>query len=170
MKKWLRNFWYYYKVPALVFLTAAAGVLYLYFTQRETVHSDYDVAVVTPRSVSAEQRTLLRGILEQAGQDQDGDGTVSVQIHIYRFSIGESGQDQNAVAGLDADLVGKLSGLFFTESPQRFEASTNGFNVADAIPVSNIPLLSGCGIDDLHLLIRTDADQKYASLISAITE
>lgn len=170
MKKWLQNFWYYYKVPALIVLAAAAAGLYFYFTQRGTVPSDYDVAVITPRGCSAEQLAKLSGILEQAGQDQNGDGSVAIQIHVYRFTVGGTGQDQSAVAGLDADLVGKLSGIFFTESPEQFEASTNGFTAADAIPVDNIPQLSGCGIDDLYLLVRTDADNKYASLLSALTE
>ena len=116
-------------------------------------------------------RNFIRGaLLEQAGQDQNGDGSVAIQIHVYRFTVGGTGQDQSAVAGLDADLVGKLSGIFFTESPEQFEASTNGFTAADAIPVDNIPQLSGCGIDDLYLLVRTDADNKYASLLSALTE
>ncbi|MBQ6503553.1 MAG: hypothetical protein IJI57_06540 [Flexilinea sp.] len=168
-KKRINNFWYYYKVPTIIFLLVFAAGIYLFLTHRQSVVSDYDVAIVSPRGCSDEQLEKLRSALEQAGQDQNGDGQVVVTVHLYRFALGADGQDAKAVAGLDADLVGKMSGIFFTEDPAQFEASANGLGkAADAVPVSEIPLLTGCGIDDLYLLIRADADEKYASLRSAL--
>lgn len=171
MKNKLQNFWYYYKVPALIILAILAAGLYFFLTNQGSVTGDYDIAVISARSCTDEQLTLIRTAFGQAGKDQNGDGIVEVKTHVYRFALGEDGQDPKEVAGLDADLVGKMSGIFFTEYPDRFESVTNGIGkAADAIPVSDIPALSGCGIDYLYLLSRADADPKYTALISALTE
>lgn len=169
MKKRLENFWYYHKIHTLILLAVLAAGIYLFLTHRSSVKSDYDIAIVSPNAFTEEQTAAIKSIIEQLGTDQNGDNTVTVNIHIYRFSIGEAGQDQQAVAGLDADLVGKMSGIFFVDSPDKFEAATNELGkAADAIPVSNIPALTGCGIDDLWLLIRTEADPKYSTICSAL--
>ena len=169
MKKRLANFWYYHKIHTVILLAVLAAGIYLFLTHRSTVKSDYDIAIVSPRACTEEQTAAIKSVIEQSGTDQNGDGRVTADIHIYRFAIGEAGQDQQAVAGLDADLVGKMSGIFLVDSPGKFEAATNGLGtVADAIPVSDIPALSGCGIDDLWLLIRTEADDKYSSILSAL--
>ena len=171
MKIKFKNFWYYYKVPLIIILVIAIVGLYFFLTQRGTVSSDYDIAIVSPRGVSAEQMEKLQNVLERGGTDQTGDGAVHADVHVYRFSIGEDGQDPKEIAGLDADLVGKLSGIFFVEDPDRFEESTNGIGkAADAVPVSDIPALSGCGLDDLYLLQRRDADEKYSDLRSNLTK
>ena len=169
MKKKIQNFWYYHKVPAIIILVVLAAGIYLLLTQRQSVESDYHAAVVSPQGLSGEQLARLQSVLEGIGQDQNGDGTVAVQLRVFRFAIGEDGQDMNEVAALDADLVGKESGLFFVENPEKFEQLTNAAGkAADAVAVSEIPLLSGCGIDDLFLLMRADAEEKYALLTSAL--
>ena len=169
MKAKLQNFWYYYKIYVIIFLVLLAAGIY-FLTQQKPAASDYDAAIIIARECSDEQVSKIRTVLEQAGEDQNGDGTVIVNVHVFRFAIGEDGQNIYEIAGLDADLVGKTSGLFFTEDPNRFESATNGIGQAgDAIPVCSIPLLSGLGIDDLNILIRTDADEKYALLVSALT-
>ena len=171
MKKRLQNFWYYYKVHTIIILTVLAALLYFFWAQKDTVKSDYSAAIVSPRGCTEEQLTMIRTALEQAGKDQNGDGAVTATVRIYRFAIGKDGQDRTEIAKLDADLVGKESGLFFTDDPEQFEVSTNGIGkAADAIPVSEIPLFSGCGIDDLFLLRRSDMDEKYNSLLSALSE
>ena len=74
-------------------------------------------------------------------------------------------------AGRDQDLVGNVSGLFFTDDPESFERAVNGIvKAADAVPVSDIPLLAGSGLDDLYLVVRSGADEKYTELKSAITQ
>ena len=170
MKKWLKNFWYYYKVPVIIaFVILAVGIYFL--SQRRSVKSDYDAAVVSARGCSDEQLARLRSVLEQAGRDQTGDGIVTVKIHVYRFAIGTDGQDREAIAGLDADLVGKVSGLFFVDDPEQFEESTNGIGKAsDAFPVSDISQLKEYGIDSLYLLVRKDMDEKYDVLKTVLAE
>ena len=171
MKKKLQNFWYYYKIPAIIILVIFAAGLYFFLTTRGSVPGDYHIAIISSRSCSDEQLSKVKTALEGAGEDQNGDGVTAVGIRVFHFAIGKDGQDMKEIAGLDADLVGKESGLFFTEDPEQFEASTNGIGKASgAVPVSEIPLLADCGLDDLYLLPRTDADYKYTLLLSALTE
>ena len=171
MKKKLQNFWYYYKVPAIIALIVLAAGIYLFLLQHRSVESDYHAAIVSPKSPSADQLERIQKVLEGIGQDQNGDGSVVVTLRVFRFAIGEDGQGMNEAAALDADLVGNQSGLFFVNDPEKFEKSTNGIGkAADAVPVSGLPLLSGCGIDDLYFLVRSGADQRYIEMRSALTE
>ena len=171
MKAKLQNFWYYYKVPVIIVLVILAVGLWFFLQDRMIESADYDIAVVSPRGCSDEQAAVIRRTLEAAGRDQDRDGFVRADLHIYRFAIGKDGQDQTEVAKLDADLVGNVSGLFFTDDPESFERAVNGIvKAADAVPVSDIPLLAGSGLDDLYLVVRSGADEKYTELKSAITQ
>lgn len=171
MKKKFQNFWYYYKVLAIIVLAVLAVGIYFFLIQRRSVESDYHAAIVSPQSPSSDQLERIQKALEEIGQDQNGDGSVVVNLRVFRFAIGESGQGMNEAAALDADLVGNESGLFFVEDPEKFEKSTNGIGkAADAVPVSGIPLFSGCGIDDLYFLVRSGADQRYIEIRSALTE
>ena len=168
MKKKLLNFWYYYKVHIIIILTLLAAGLY-FLSLREEDISDYHAAIVSPRGFSDEQLVQIQNVLEQAGQDQTGDNAVSVKVQAFRFAIGENGQDSNEIAKLDADLVGKVSGLFIVEDPKQFEEVTNGIgNASEALPISNFPQFSGCGIEDMYILPRTDADSKYSVMLSTL--
>lgn len=169
MKKKLQNFWYYHKIPTVIVLVVLAAGLNFFLISRQTAESDYHIAIVSPQARSGEQLERIQKVLEGIGQDQNGDGTVAVQLRVFRFAIGEDGQDMNEVAALDADLVGNESGLFFVEDPKKFEKSTNGIGKAsDAVAVSEIPLLSGCGIDDLYLLIRNGSEDRYTKMVSIL--
>ncbi len=171
MKKQLQNFWYYHKVHVIIILAVLAAVLWFYLQYRQTTAPDYHAAIVSPGGCPDEQLAKLRSVLEGEGKDQNGDGLVSATVRVYRFAVGEDGQERTEIAKLDADLVGKQSGIFFIEDPERFEKVTNGIGkAADAVPVGDIPPLSGCGIDGLYLLIRDGADPKYAELLSALTK
>ncbi len=171
MKKKLQNFWYYRKIPVIIVLVVLAAGIYLFLTKQQTVTSDYDIAIVSPRGLTGEQTEQIQRIIAANGTDQNGDGMVLAQLRVFRFAIGEDGQNVNEVAALDADLVGNESGMFFVEDPEKFEKSTNGLGKAsDAVPVSSIPLFSGCGIDDMYILVRTDAEEKYALLKSSLID
>ncbi len=171
MKKKLQNFWYYSKVYIIIVLAVLAAVLWFRLQGRQTAAADYYAAIVSPRGCTDEQLAKIQSALEGAGRDQDGDGVVRVTVNVYRFAIGEDGQERTEIAKLDSDLVGKQSGVFFVEDAERFEEATNGIGkAADALPVGEIPQLSGCGIDGLYLLVRDGADPKYAGLLSELTK
>lgn len=169
MKKAFQNFWYYYKIPVIiVFVLLAAGLYFL--LQPKTPESDYEAAVISGRGCSDEQLAAIQNALQTAGRDRNGDGTVIVKMNIYRFEIGAEGQDINAIAGLDADLVGKASGIFFAEDPEAFEEVSNGIvNAVAAVPLSEVRPLAGNAPENLFLMIRTDAEEKYTELFSALT-
>ena len=170
MKKAFQNFWYYHKIPVIIVLVLLAVGLY-FLLQPKTPESDYEAAVISGRGCSDEQLAAIQNALQTAGRDRNGDGTVTVQIHVYRFEIGAAGQDINAVAGLDADLVGKESGVFFAEDPESFEEVSNGIvKAAGAVPVSEVRSLAGAAPESLFLMIRTDAEEKYTELFSALTD
>ena len=169
MKNKILNFWYYHKVHVFVALVILVMGAYFILTSRTVVQSDYDIAIVSAQGCSEEQMAQIRDVFQKAGKDQSGDGEVTVNLHLYRFAIGAEGQDGEAVAGLDADLVGNMSGIFLVDDPEGFEEATNGLGkTADAIPVGNISAFSGCGIDDLWLLLRTNTDEKYSTMLSAL--
>lgn len=169
MLKELQNFWYYYRVQTVIALIVLAAGGYL-LSQRDTVKYDYDIAIISPFGCSDGQLAEIRSVLEAAGSDQTGDGEVHVKLHLYRLSLGADGQDSNEIGALDADLVGRVSGIFFTEDPEAFEEATNGLGRAsDAIPVREIEKLSGCGLDGFSLLPRKDSQEKYAVMRNALT-
>ena len=171
MKNKITNLLYYTKIHMIIILVVLAVGAYFFLTQQNSVKSDYDIAIVSAKGCSEEQMAQIRDVFQQAGTDQNDDGAVTVKVHLYRFAIGEAGQDREAVAGLDADLVGKVSGIFFLDNPDGFEAATNGLGkAADAIQARSISALSHCGIDDLSLLIRAEADEKYTQVLSALTK
>ena len=169
MKKKFENFWYYFKIPAVIALVLLALGLY-FLLQPKTPVSDYDAAVISGSGCSEEQLERLQTILQQAGQDQNGDGAVTVKMHLYRFTIGAAGQDINEIAGLDADLVGKVSGIFLAEDPEAFEEASNRLvAAADAVPLSEINAFSGAVPDGLYLLLRSGADPRYSTLFTTLT-
>ena len=84
MKKWLQNFWYYYKIPVIVVLAVLAAGIYYFLIQRQSVESDYHAAIVSPRQLSDEQLERIKSVLERIGKDQNGDGRVEVQLRVFR--------------------------------------------------------------------------------------
>ena len=169
MKETIRNFWYYHKLHVIIALTVLLAGSYL-FTQKETVKPDYDAAVISPAGCTEQQLQMLKAALEQAGEDRTEDGQVSVRIHVYRLTVGADGQNANEIAALDADLVGKVSGLFITGDPTSLEKATNGLlKAADAIPIGTVSRLSECGMEEMFLMLRHDVDEKYAVICAALT-
>ena len=163
-KKKIRNFWYYYKAQTIIVLIILASVLW-FMTLGKIPPDDYIIGIVSPRGFSGDQLVRIRSVFEQAGMDLNRDGSVNVKLNLFRFAIGTEGADSTEIARLDADLVGHESGIFFTEDPEAFEAATNGIGKAtDAVPVSEVPAFSDCGIDELFFLLRKDADPKYSEI------
>ena len=166
MKAKFANFWYYYKIPLLVALIVLTAGGYLLLQQIKTDPADYDVAIVSPDYYADEQISALQNFLASAGTDITGDGKIIVTIHRYRLAIGEEGQDISEISALDADLVGKVSGLFILQDPPAFETATNG--ICRASEAVSCEALEEIG-SNLYLSVREGANEKYAALLKALT-
>ncbi len=170
MKAALENFWYHYKIPVLLAAAILVAGSYLLAQQLKTVPADYEVALVSSEYYLDEQLAALQEVLTAAGKDTNGDGSIVVAVHRYRLKIGADGQDSVEIGALDADLVGNRSGLFLLEDPPAFEEATNGIcRASEAIPCTEIKTLSGGGWSDLSAVVRENADEKYAVMLSALT-
>ena len=155
MKKFFENLWYHYKAAIIVSVLVLAAGMYMLAQNRTVSVPDIRAAVISSGSCSDEQIERLKAILESSGADQNFDGQVTAEIRFYQLSLGESGQNINALGALDADLVGNLSGLFLLEDPAAFESATNGIICeADCVPVGETEALSGLGFDDLYAAVR----------------
>ena len=155
----LKNWLWYHKIPLLV---AAAVLLvggYLHFQDRSVPEADYHIGLVSTASYSPEQLAAFQEAAVSAGQDQNGDGQVLVQFHTYPVDLetGDtaSGRDSfEIIAALDADLVGRVSGIFLLEDPEAFQTASNGLLAQPYVPWQ----------EGLSLALRGDADTKYLQL------
>ncbi|MBQ3373040.1 MAG: hypothetical protein IJG40_07905 [Oscillospiraceae bacterium] len=168
--KRIQNFWYHYKTAAIIAAVIIAAGVYLVLQQSKTVKPDYEVAIVTPAYITEEQLSSLKDVLQQNGEDCSGDGSVVVNLRVYRIALGQDGQDSAVIGALDADLVGNVSGLFLLDDPGIFEETANGIcKASEAVPVSGCEELKGLGFDGLFLSCRTGAEKKYAAMLEALT-
>lgn len=155
MKKIFENLWYHYKAAIIVSVLVLAAGAYMLAQSLGVTVPDYRAAIISSGSCSDEQLERLKNVLESAGTDRNSDGQVSAEIKFYQLSLGESGQNINALGALDADLVGNVSGLFLLEDPAAFESATNGIICeADCVPAGETEALSGLGLDDLYAAVR----------------
>ena len=127
----LKNWWWYHKKAALAAALVAAALLYMGIQNSRTVEPDYHVGLVTMTPYSPEQLADMEQRLCAAGQDQNGDGQVLVQLHTYYVDLADDSPNAShnhyeVVMALDADLVGKVSGLFLLSDPEAFQRTTNG--------------------------------------------
>ena len=157
MKDKLENIWYHYKAPILIISAILLVLVYFAFQKASIQTTDYQAAIVSPDYYSEEAVTSLSEALKSHGTDLNGDGIITVQVVSYHIVLGAENQNVNEIGALDADLVGKNSGLFFLADPMAFETSTNGICLfKDAAPVSSFDFLSGLGFDSLYAVVRPD--------------
>ena len=161
----LKNFWYYYKIPVLIGLAAAAMWAWLALQDAGTPQADYHIGLV--RAVPCTQEALedLEARLAAAGEDRNGDGQVLVQVHTYFVDLADDSpnagvNNAQTVSALDADLIGKVSGIFLLEDVTTFRQVTAGITE----PV--VPYFD----QGLYLALRSDADRSYAALAEALLD
>ena len=159
-RKRIENIWFYYKKHILIGLAVVLVLVYLGIQKLNTEKPDYHIGLVRSASLSDEDLNALNAAFTAAGQDLNGDGQVLVQIHTYYADLAD--EDENAgvnnaeaVQGLDADLIGKMSGIFLLEDVATFQTLTNGIVSADVIPMDY----------GLFLAVRNDATEAYTDLI-----
>lgn len=158
----LRNFWYYYKTHLLIALAVVLVAGYFTVQRIMTPEPDYHIGLIRAMPLPDADLDALNASFATAGKDRNGDGQVLVQIHTFYVDLAD--QDENAgvnnaqvVAGLDADLVGGVSGIFLTEDPQTLQAITG-------------EIFTDAGVSygyDLYLCIRSDAPEDYRQLAEA---
>ena len=159
-RKKLQNIWFYYKKHILIGLAVVLVLAYLGIQKLTTEKPDYHIGIVRSESLTAEEMNTLTAAFTAAGQDLNGDGQVLVQIHTYYADLADDSENAGvnnaeAVQGLDADLIGKMSGIFLLEDVDTFQALTNGIVSADVISMDY----------GLFLTVRNDAPEAYTDLI-----
>ena len=126
--------------------------------QSRTEEPDYHVGLVTMASYSPEQLADMEQRLCAAGQDQNGDGQVLVQLHTYYVDLADDSPNAGykryeVVAALDADLVGKVSGIFLLSDPEAFQKTTNGL-LSETMAAWEYGLTLACRADAADADIR----------------
>jgi hypothetical protein len=157
VQKWLKNYWYYYKTHTIIAALVAAAGLFLLMQNLGRVEPDYHVGIVTTLPCREETLARWEAAFCQRGVDRNGDGQVMVQIHPYPVDLANPPQNTDTyqiIAQLDADLVGKVSGIFLVEDPEAFQTATNG---ALAEPFLETE-------DGLFLAFHKDAPEEYRQL------
>lgn len=160
----LKNWWWYNKLYVLIGIAAAGVLVYCFVPSKKAENPDYHVAVVTKQALREEEYSAIAEYLSALGEDVNRDGEVSVHIKAYGVDLENprpSGANENfqLVAGLDADLVGKVSGLFILDEPEVFQRVTN-----NALDESFVPLQDG-----LVAGVRQGAEDVYRRLLDALS-
>lgn len=159
-RKKLQTIWFYYKKHILIGMAVVLVLAYLGIQKINTEKPDYHIGIVRSESLSADEMSALNAAFTAAGEDLNGDGQVLVQIHTYYADLADSSENAGvnnaeAVQGLDADLIGKMSGIFLLEDVETFLALTNEILSTDVIPMDY----------GLFLTFRNDASEAYTDLI-----
>lgn len=162
MKK-LENFWFYYKKHLLISLAFLLAAGYLAAQKAGTPEPDYHIGLVKAVPCTEEQLLDWEARFAAAGEDLNGDGQVLVKIHTFFVDLADDSPNAGVtnaqtVSALDADLIGKVSGIFLLEDVETFRRITN-----DILEPSDIAFEQG-----LFLTLRKDADAPYRVLFDEI--
>lgn len=157
--KKLENFWFYYKNPLLIALAAVLVLGYLGLQKASTPEPDYHIGLVRSTPLTDDALLRLEHDFSAAGEDRNGDGQVLVQIHTYYVDLAAASPDDQVVCALDADLIGKVSGLFLMEDAPTLRAVTNGI-LSDTLSVLD---------NGLELAPRRDAPEYYLALAEKLS-
>lgn len=160
----LQNFWFYYKKHLLVALAVMSVLLYLGIQKAAAPKADYHIGLVRAVQLTDAELQSLEAVLRTAGEDRNGDGQVLVALHTYYVDLADDAPNAGVanagvVAGLDADLVGAISGIFLLEDVDLFRSITGNILAEGAVPMES----------GLFLTIRADADPAYVSLYKKLS-
>lgn len=158
----LQNFWFYYKKHLLAALAVLAVIVYLSVQSAGKPEPDYHIGLISTTPRSDTQLAVLTDSFSVVGNDLNGDGQVLVQLHTFFLDLADDSpnagvSNADKAAALDADLIGKVSGIFLTEDPQTLQAITGRIFTDAPVPFA----------DGLYLCIRSDAPDAYRQLVEA---
>lgn len=188
IKKKVTAFWYYNKVAVCIGIVVALVGIDMLVTSRQIVNPDFSAALISLDSYSAEELEELENAIAASASDVNGDGRIKVELRYYPVNVsGEEdlSYDYIAVSKLEADLAGRVSGLFLVSDPEGFQRSSHMFAYLDGsmpdeeaadlenmvLPIRQISALDGAGHDNLYLGIRLDHPQAadYRALLDGMT-
>lgn len=188
IKKRLTAFWYYNKVYVCIGIVIALIGIDMLVTSRQIIKPDFSAALISLDSYSAEELDALENAIAARAPDVNGDGRIKVELRYYPVNVsGEEdlSYDYIAVSKLEADLAGRVSGLFLVSDPEGFQQNSHMFAYLDgsmpdedAVDLENMVLsirqvsaLDGAGHDNLYLGIRLDHPQvaDYRALLDGMT-
>lgn len=158
MKK-LENIWFYYKKHLLIALAVILASGYLLLQKTVTPDADYHIGLLQALPCTEAEADALEARFASAGVDRNGDGQVLVQIHTYFVDLTDDSpnagvNNAQTISSLDADLIGKLSGIFLVEDVETFQKITD--NILDPV-VTDFDM-------GLAIGLRKDADNDYITL------
>lgn len=128
-----KNWWYYHKWYVLLGILAVVGLISLVsgILHTKTNLPDYSIAYIGSYALPGSTVEQLETALAQLGEDRNGNGSVTVEVHQYLIYAEEDGDSQvkgssasYAYAGrvqLMADLENCDSVVFLLEDPVRFQ-------------------------------------------------
>lgn len=160
----LKNFWFYHKWHLLIGLAVLAVIGYLSMQSAHTAEPDYHIGIVKAVPLSEEALSALEATFTAAGEDVNGDGVVLVQLHPYFVDLADDSPNAGVtnaqtVAALDADLIGKVSGIFLLENIEDFQRITNNMLSNTVVPFG----------DGLYLTLRRDAGDACIDLVKNLS-
>ena len=97
---WMKNYWYYYKIPIIVILFAVvllSSILFSIFSKEKT---DFTIAIVSQLGVDTEDYDTLRENFEAHLPDIDGNGEVCVNLTSIQIDVNLT--DEFSVAAYEA--------------------------------------------------------------------
>ncbi len=170
--KW-KNWWWYHWWHVLLAAAVAGIVLYSFLPGLLRPKDDYSIAVISIESIPEKTAEALAERVKSAADDANGDGRVNIRMNLFAVDLSGAADAANyqETARLDADLVGKVSRVFFIEDPDAFRANT-AVMLQPGVLCSNIRLFDGLELPEGMLFtIRSDCDDPaifrlYGSILS----
>jgi hypothetical protein len=89
------NFWYYHKWQVILGVVVLFFVVYFSWDLFTKENPDYEVAILSETNFPSNQLLELEEVLEQVGEDRNGDGKVVVFVNCYAIAS-ENTQIQDA--------------------------------------------------------------------------
>lgn len=156
-RKKLKNWWWYHRVHVLIAVLALAVIVYSMIPNLLAPKPDCALAVAGRVPLPDETLTAIRGRLESAVGDLNGDGRVIVELSSYTVDLSgetEGYYNYQGAAAFDADLVGQRSGLFLFDDPAGFQANV-AVKVEEMISCAALPLFAEL-VPDYWFTARSD--------------
>lgn len=120
--KW-ENFWYHHKLKFWLILFAVVVVTIMVVQGINKDDPDYRVLLLTKELYSAQDLAALEALLEQYGEDLDGDGKVEIQVENCQYGPHVEQSRNSGIQQVQAHLVA-ADRMFFMMEPDAYKYFT----------------------------------------------